>query len=197
MKLVMNMLAAGLLVVLMSLSAYAADKAAVDEKPAVQNVALLTIEATVESIDRQARQVTLKDKQGKTVTLSLDEGAGKLDEIDTGDLVTIEYLEAVTIEVFGPDEVEPGATGEAVVAESQPEEKPAGLAVSQVSVVVTIEAIDLEKELVTLKGKDGQLKTVKPQYPENLKKVKVGDMVKITYTEAVGFSVTEKPAGKQ
>lgn len=197
MKLVTNMLVAGFMIVLMGLTAHAADKAVADEKPSVQNVTLLTIEATVEGIDRQARKVTLKDEQGKTVSFILDEEAGRLDEIDTGDHVTIGYLEAVTIQVFGADEAEPEAAGESVVAESKPGEKPAGLAVDQVSVVVTIEAIDLENELVTLKGKDGQLKTVTPQHPENLKKVKVGDLVKITYTEAVGFSVTEKPAVKK
>ncbi len=62
--------------------------------------------------------------------------------------------------------------------------------------MVTIEAIDLENELVTLKTEDGELETVAPRKPENLKKVKVGDQVKITYNEAIGFSVTEKPAVK-
>ncbi|MCD6389890.1 MAG: hypothetical protein J7L69_10805 [Desulfobulbaceae bacterium] len=196
MKLTIKVLVAGLLIVLMSLSAHAADKAVADKKPMVQDADLVTIEATVEKIDRKSREVTLKGKEGKSVTFSLNKEAGKLDEIEVGDLVTIDYLEAVTIQVFGPDEIEPGVSAEEVVVKSEPGEKPAGLAAGQVSVVVTIEAIDLEKERVTLKSKDGQLKTVKPRHPENLKKVKVGDMVKITYTKAVGFSVTEKPAVK-
>ena len=62
--------------------------------------------------------------------------------------------------------------------------------------MVTIESIDLENERVTLKSKVVKLETVTPRNPENLKKVKVGDLVKITYTEAIGFSVTRKPAGK-
>jgi len=194
MKLILNMVVASLLVVLISLTAYATDKAAVAEQPIRQDVALLTIEATVESIDRQTRQVSLKNEQGETLNFTLDEDAGRLDDIEAGDQVTIGYLEAITIQVFGPDEIEPGAVSEAVVAESPTGEKPASLAVGQVSVVVTIEAIDLENELVTLKNKDGEVKTVSPEHPENLKKVAVGDRVKITYTEAVGFSVTEKPA---
>ncbi len=197
MKLLLNMLAATLLVLLMSLSAQAGEKAATDEKPVVHNVALLSFEATVESIDREKRQVTLKNAEGESHTFTLEEEAGKLDDIEPGDLVNIDYLESVSIEVFGPGELEAGTTSEAVVAESKPGEKPAGLAAGQTSVVVTIEGIDLEDELVTLKGKDGQSKTVKPLHPENLKKVKVGDMVRITYTQAVGFSVTEKPAEKK
>lgn len=197
MKMATKMLAAALFIALMSLSANAADTAAVDEKPSRLESTLLTLEATVESIDREAREVTLKDEQGESSTFVLDEDAGKLDELDPGDQVTIKYLEEISIQVFGPDELEPGSTTGTVIAESQPGEKPAGLAAGQMTIVVTIESIDLENELVTLKNSDGQLETVKPQHPENLKKVKVGDQVKITYTKALGFSVTEKPAEKK
>ncbi len=197
MKLAMNILVASLLVIFMSLSAHATDKIAGDKKPMALDVALLTVDAVVDTIDRKTRQVTLKDAEGESVTLTLDEEAGRLDDIETGDQVTIKYLESVAIEVFAADEIKAGVVAGGVVADSQPGEKPAGLVASQVSIVVTIEDIDLENELVTLEGKDGQLKTVTPRHPENLKKVKVGDMVKITYTEAVGFSVTEKPATKQ
>jgi Cu/Ag efflux protein CusF len=194
MKLIPNMVVVLLLLLLMSLTAYAGEKAAVDEKPSRQDIALLSIEATVESIDRQTREVTLKNEQGETVSFQLDEDAGRIDDIEAGDQVTIEYLEAVTIQVFAPDKVEPKAASEAVVAQTPVGEKPAGLAVGHVSVVVTIESIDLENELVTLKNKDGEMKTVRPENPENLKKVEVGDKVKITYTQAVGFKVIEKPA---
>ena len=157
---------------------------------------MLTLEATVESIDRKARKVTLKNKEGESKTFTLDEAAGKLDAVEAGDLLTIRYLAAVTIQVLGQDESQPGKAGKAVVAQTKPREKPAALAVEETSVVVTIESIDLENERVTLKDKDGKVETVRPRNPENLKKVKVGDLVRITYTEAIGFSVTKKPAGK-
>ena len=181
----------------MNLSAHAADTAAVDEKPARQESVLLTLEATVESIDRETREVVLKNEEGESSTFVLDKDAGKLDELDPGDQVTVNYLEEVSIQVFGPNELEPGTTTGAVVTKSQPGGKPTGLAAGRITMVVTIDSIDLEKELVTLKNRTGQLETVKPKHPENLKKVKVGDQVKITYTRAVGFSVTEKPMKKE
>ena len=192
----MKMSMAAVLAVLLSLSVQAAEQTAKDAKPASQEIAMLTLEATVESIDRKARKVTLKNKEGESKTFTLDESAGKLDAVEAGDLLTIQYLAAVTIQVMGQDEAQPGEDGKAVVAQTKPGEKPAALAVGEASVVVTIEAIDLENERVTLKGKDGKVETVTPRNPENLKKVKVGDLVKITYTEAIGFSVTRKPAGK-
>ena len=196
MKLMMKMSMAAVLAVLLSLSVQAEEQTAKDAKPASQEIAMLTLEATVESIDRKARKVTLKNKEGESKTFTLDEDAGNLDAVEAGDLLTIRYLAAVTIQVMGQGEAQPGEDGKAVVAQTKPGEKPAALSVGEVSVVVTIEAIDLENERVTLKGKDGKVETVTPRNPENLKKVKVGDLVRITYTEAIGFSVTRKPAGK-
>jgi len=188
MKLSIKVLVTGLLVLLLSLSV----QAAADKKPMIQESATVTIEAKVEKIDRKTRQLTLKGKEGKSVTVTLDEKAGELDKIDVGDLVVIHYLESVTIQVFEHDKAEPGAVAAEAVAKSKPGEKPAGVAAEQASVIVTIESIDLTNDLVTLKSKNGELSTVKAQNPENLKKVKVGDRVKITYTRAIGYSVTEK-----
>ena len=42
---------------------------------------------------------------------------------------------------------------------------------------------------MTLKGPEGKTVTVKAENPENLKKVKVGDEIEITYTEALAISV--------
>jgi len=196
MKLIIKMLAASVLSVLLSLSVQAEEKASENAKPATQDIAMFTMEATVTNIDRQARKVTLKNEQGETKTLTLKKDAGKLDAVEVGDLLTVKYITAITIQVLAADEAQPGVDAEAVVAETEPGEKPAALAAKKVSIVVTIDAIDLENELVTLKREDGTLETVAPRNPENLKKVKVGERVKITYTEAVGYSVTKKPASK-
>jgi hypothetical protein len=50
-------------------------------------------------------------------------------------------------------------------------------------------AIDKQKNTITLKGPEGKLTTVKVQDPTNLEKVKVGDELMITYTEALAISV--------
>lgn len=196
MKLINTMLLTSVLIMLLSVSVQAAEKTADESKPVTQEIALLTLEATVESIDRQARKVTLKNEEGESKTFTLDEDAGRLDAVDVGDLLTIQYLAAVTIQVLGPDDVQAGAESGAIIAETKPGEKPAALVAAETSIVVTIETIDLENDLVTIKGEDGEVETVAPRHPENLKKVKVGDKVRITYTEAIGFSVTEKPAAR-
>lgn len=185
---------ATLCLILMSVSYVLADNhgGAKAEKPGRLDAALTTLEATVEAIDLEKRQVVLKGPQGNTVMINVDEDVQNLPQVEVGDTVTVEYLESVAIQVVSAEEIEAGAATAAAVAKAKPGEKPAGLAVEQTTVVATIEAIDLDNELVTLKNAQGETKTVRPQEPENLKKVEVGDKVIFTFTEAVGISVMKK-----
>ena len=63
----------------------------------------------------------------------------------------------------------------------------------RVTFTATIEAIDLAKGTVTLKGPQGNSQTIKARNPENLKKAKVGDLLDITYTETVAIKVEPAP----
>ena len=66
---------------------------------------------------------------------------------------------------------------------------PAGVAARQVTVTASVEAIDKETPSITLKGPEGNSVTVKVRNPQRLEKVQVGDLVEITYTEAVAVAV--------
>ena len=68
-------------------------------------------------------------------------------------------------------------------------EKPGGVLATEKTVVATIEAIDKKAKTATLKGEDGKSVTVTPRDPKNLDKVKVGDRLVITYTEAIAVKV--------
>ena len=151
------------------------------------------MEATVTAINQETREVTLKNAAGEEVTIIADDEVRNLAQVEVGDILTIEYLEGVMIEVVDP-KTELGSSEVSAAARAAPGEKPAGAAATETSVVVVIEAIDLEDETVTLKNAEGVSKTVVARNPENLKKVSVGDKVMITFTEAVAMTVTEKPA---
>src|SRR5437773_2592185 len=64
-----------------------------------------------------------------------------------------------------------------------------------VTVKGTIAAIDKEKSTVTLKGPKGRTETVEAKDPKNLDLVKVGDLVEISYMQALAVSL-DKPAKK-
>jgi ribosomal 50S subunit-recycling heat shock protein len=150
---------------------------------------IIRARARVEAVDHKKRLVTIKGPWGNTVTLKVDEAVKNLPQVAVGDRVLVEYEESIAIRVMKPGEQAGPVTAETSLTTAKPGEKPAGVVRNQITVTATIEAIDKDKPSVVLKGPEGNLTEVKVQNPENLKKVKVGDQIEITYTEALAISV--------
>ncbi len=144
--------------------------------------------ATVVAIDLQKRIVTLKGPDGEVRDIKVGEEAVNLPQVKVGDLVTVKFYESIAVEVIKPGTAA-GAGETSAIVRAKPGEMPGGMAVRQVSVTATITAIDKQKSNMTLKGPEGKLNVVKVQDPANLEKVKVGDELLITYTEALAISV--------
>jgi hypothetical protein len=73
---------------------------------------------------------------------------------------------------------------------------PAAVGARAVSVTAKITAIDNKNHTVTLKGPQGKLTTVKVKDPSKLDLVNVGDLVSVTYTEALAIAVEKAPKTK-
>jgi len=84
----------------------------------------------------------------------------------------------------------------AVSAESASDiEKPGAMASELITLTATVEAIDLAKRLVTLKGPEGNTVTLKvDEQARNLSQVKVGDQVQADYLQSVAL-YAQKPDG--
>jgi hypothetical protein len=162
-------------------------------KPKTQEATVVTVRGTVEAIDKEKQTVTLKGPK-RTLTLQVRDPK-KLEAIKVGDPVVAKYTEAIAFEVKKPGTATPGVSAQQTVTTSKPGETPAGAISEQVSVTVTIVAIDKKAGTVTIKGPDGNTETVKARNPKNLDAVKVGDLVEITYTRALALSL-DKPATK-
>jgi Cu/Ag efflux protein CusF len=144
--------------------------------------------ATVVAIDLQQRMVTLKGENGEIRDIKVGEEAVNLPQVKVGDLVTVKFYESIAVEVIKPGTVA-GAGETSAIVRAKPGEMPGGMAARKVSVTATIMAIDKQKSTITLKGPEGKPATVKVLDPANLEKVKVGDELMITYTEALAISV--------
>ena len=154
-------------------------------KPGKIEIAAFTAEAVVEAIDQQTRKVTLKGPRGNSYTITAGPEVRNLSQVEVGDTVMLEVIEAVAIQVFAADEAEPGAAAGLAADRAKLGEKPGAAVVAQLVVTSTIENIDLENSMATLKDAKGKSHTVKVKDTEALKRVVVGDKVMISYTEAV------------
>lgn len=167
-------------------------KSAEPGKPAVVEGTVVTVRGTVEAIDKEKQTVTLKGPK-RTIVLQVRDPK-KLDAIAVGDPVVGKYYESLAIAVKKAGEGAPGASAQQATASSKPGETPAGAVAQQITVTATITAIDKNAKTVTIKGPEGNVETVKARDPKNLDRVKVGDLVDITYTRAFAVSLDKRAA---
>ena len=65
----------------------------------------------------------------------------------------------------------------------------------EISATVTVVSVDKKANTVTVKGPAGNTEVVKARDPKNLEKLKAGDLIELTYTQALAISL-DKPAKK-
>jgi hypothetical protein len=157
---------------------------------------LVTVTATVEKVDQKKRLVTLRGADGKVNTIKVGEEVRNLPQVKVGDVVAIAYYESLAYEVKKPGTAELGVTSTTEGGRAKPGEKPAAVGAREVTITTRITAIDKKTPAVTLQGPEGDLVTVKVRHPEKLEQVEVGDLVEITYTEAVAVKVDTVPKAK-
>jgi outer membrane murein-binding lipoprotein Lpp len=165
------------------------------QKPSGKMENVLEARATVTAIDLSQREITLKDAKGDAVDVQVPDEVKNLDQIRVGDEVVISYTEAIAWQVKPASKGAPGVSADAGVSTAQPGDKPGGKIGRTITLTATITKIDLANGTVTLTGPGGTSKTIKARDPSNLKKVQVGDLVDISYTEAMAVSV--KPVAKK
>lgn len=183
---------AGLLFTAGSFTTLAAETpAAPTVNPSREKTVLIEITASVEAINYTTREVTLKGPLGNTVTFTADPRIKRLNEIKVGDFVTADYYISIAAELRAPtpeEEKEPLVILEAG-AKSPEGSTPAAGGLRRFKVVTTVEGVDLPTESITIKGPRGKYATLHVPESPNLSKLKLGEKIIVTYTEALAISL--------
>lgn len=161
------------------------------EKPSFQATQKSTVTATVTAIDHETRVVSLRMPEGDGVTFTASEEARNLGQVEVGDIVTAEYVERVSVQVVENDGSEPGEGGMSAMQRTPEGDMPGMAAVDTQVVTATVEAINIKANTFKLKYPDGAVEEYVARNPQNLKRAAVGDLVVMSFTEAVAISVTE------
>ena len=152
----------------------------------------IKVTATVVALDAATRTATLKGANGKIVDVVVPPEARKFDQIRVGDLVTVEYMRALTLELKGPGNIS-SASSQAASAPAPAGAVAGGAAGRQVVILANVTAVNSKESYVTLRGPKGNSVDVSVGDPAQLKLVKVGDQVEAVYTEAVAVTVNHVP----
>ena len=141
----------------------------------------------VEAIDVSTRKVTLKKSDGTVVTTVAGPEIKRLGEVKVGDTITARYYDTIVLRVKHPGEPEVVSATRGTTGADQA--TPGGTKAKQMTLTVTITAIDPAMPSITFTGPEGWKYTSKVQDTEALAKVKVGDKVDIVWTEALLVSL--------
>jgi hypothetical protein len=143
---------------------------------------------TVTAIDRPKRQVTLKNPEGESKTVDVPQEVKAYDTLKVGDRIDLDYYESVAVSLA------PKGTKPSVETSSGVDRGPVGSAMGTHTTTISAEilAVDAKANKITIKGPSGGSQTIAVQNPDVQKKLpmlKVGQVVQLTYTEAVAASI--------
>jgi hypothetical protein len=174
----------------------------VDETPDVREqppegidtASLLTVTATVTAIDMENRLVTIKGPEGNSVVIQASEQVKNLPQVEVGDKVRISYFSSKTVHIAQPGEkVTLGTEVSEVEGTAPAGEKPAaaaGVAVTRTAEVVFVDPI---QKFISFRSPDRGLRKISlkdtPDLQHYLHELKKGDVVEVTYTEAMAIAV--------
>jgi hypothetical protein len=157
---------------------------------------LVTITASVEAVDQQKREVTLKGPLGNKETFTVDKKVKRFDEVKVGDFVRVDYYISVAAELrkATAEEKESPMTLLEAGAKAPPGVSPAVGGLRRFKVVATVEGLDRPTSTVTVKGPRDNYLTVRVPDPSRLSELRIGDNIVLTFTEAVavGLEKVEK-----
>ncbi len=158
----------------------------------------IVLESTVQAVDAETREITLEREDGTKVVMVAGPEVRNFAQIAVGDKVRARYRESLTAQRLKPDEVAAEPTAGVAAARAEKGSKPGVGIGAGVAVTVTVESVDKKQHIVVFtaagEGSEGELHSVRAQRDEGrrfISGLKVGDRVKLVYTEAIALTVEE------
>ena len=145
-----------------------------------------TMRATVETIEQSTRAVTVKKANGEYEVLYCPPTLKRCDTLKIGDKITAKYYETVVLRLKLPGEADQNTQSAGRVPAEQ---AAAGTISQQRTITATISAIDPKIPSISFVGPQGWKYSSRVQDKAALAKVKVGDKIDITWTEALLLSL--------
>jgi hypothetical protein len=142
----------------------------------------------VTSIDRTTRSATMQNAEGETKTVQFPDEVKAYDTLKVGDHIDIDYHESIALSLLPPGTKPSMSQSSSVNRVAQG----VGMATRQTTVSATVVSVDARNNKVTFRGPRGNTQTVSVEDPDVQKRLpdlRAGQVVQITYTEAMAASV--------
>jgi len=163
--------------------------------PAGMNSAtLIEATATVTAVDMERHLVTIQGPQGNIAVIQVTDQVKNLPQVKIGDVVDIQYYRSAIAELVKVDKNTTLDTTVSGAKMTRPEgDKPGGAIGLQVKRRAEVMFVDPIQKFITFLSPDRGLRKISlensPELQHYLKELKKGDIVEVTYTEAMAISL--------
>ncbi len=160
----------------------------------MNSATLIEATATVTAVDMERHLVTIQGPQGNSAVIQVTDQVKNLPQVKVGDLVDIQYYRSAIAELVKVDENTTLDTTVSGVKTTRPEgDKPGGAIGLQVKRRAEVMFVDPIQKFITFLSPDRGLRKISlensPELQHYLKELKKGDIVEVTYTEAMAISL--------
>jgi len=176
---------------------------AADAKPAKSIVIpgreiVKTVYATIQAINLETRELTLKGQQGNVFTLVADPEIKRLAEFAVGDDIVLDYSISMAAEVRQPTPAELAKPYNVIedTTRAGAKQTPGVEGYKIIEAVVTIEGLDRQTQTAIIKGPKGNYLAIKLKDPTTLDKLRLGDVALVVYSESYALRLEKAPAKK-
>jgi hypothetical protein len=152
---------------------------------------------TITDIDYPNREMTLKGPYGQLETFVVDKKVQRFNEAKVGDKVSLDYYIGFDAEVRPPtnEEKQNPLVVLDTAGRASEDAAPSAYDMRKIRVVATIVGMDRAAQTVTVKGPRGKYYVARVVDPSRFDRVRIGETILITFTEATAISL--KPAGAE
>ena len=163
--------------------------------PAGMNKSMLVeTTATVTAIDRKHNLVTIQGPEGNLAVVQVTDQVKNLPQVKVGDKVDIKYYRSAAANIVKLDDnTELGTEITAAKATAAAGEMPAGAVGIQMIRRGEVVFVDPIQQFISFRSPDRGLRKISlkdsPDLQHYLKELKQGDIVEVTFTEAMAISV--------
>ena len=192
-------------ILLTSITALAADDPEMDKidmspevrvqpRAGIDKALLVETTATVTAVDMKNHLVTIQGPDGNSAIIRVTDQVKNLPQVKIGDKVNITYYRSAVVDlVKTKGDVKLGTEVRGAKASAPAGEKPAGAIRTEVKRRVEVVFVDPYQKFISFRGPDVGLRKVtlknRPDLQHYLDELKKGDIVEVTYTEALAISL--------
>ena len=166
----------------------------VQPRAGIDKALLVEATATVTAVDMKNHLVTIQGPAGNSTIIRVTDQVKNLPQVKIGDEVNITYYRSAVVNlVKTKGDVKLGTEVSGAKASAPAGEKPAGVIEMEVTRTVEVVFVGPYQKFISFRGPDIGLRRVtlenRPDLQHYLDELKKGDIVEVTYTEALAISL--------